>query len=138
LILRTGSVGNRTVEDMVRTLPEPKKQVISSLRERLLRLGYSEEVEYDPINVEPVMIYSKSEKDVVYVRHKWETTASILLVDPHKSGEIENDPKKSLLNFIAVDDQGNQMLRFPLPEYEAEVFHILEERLKDGSASAGK
>ena len=57
--MRTGAVGNRSAEDMVNTLVEPKKTVISSMRSKLITQGYSEEVEYDAINIEPVLIYSR-------------------------------------------------------------------------------
>ena len=62
---------------MVRTLVEPKKTVISSIRDKLIAEGYSEEVEYDAINIEPVLIYSKSEKRSLFVKHKWALIALI-------------------------------------------------------------
>ena len=43
---------------MVKTLVEPKKTIISSIRSKLLAVGLEEEVEYDSINIEPVLIYT--------------------------------------------------------------------------------
>ena len=75
--MRTGSVGNRSADEMVKTLVESKKTVISSIRDKLIADGYAEDVEYDAINIEPVLIYSKSEKCSLFVRHKWALVALI-------------------------------------------------------------
>ena len=64
---------------MVKTLVEPKKTIISSIRSKLLAKGLEEEVEYDSINIEPVLIYSFSKDRRVFVKHKWETVVLVRL-----------------------------------------------------------
>ncbi|MDG6998691.1 MAG: hypothetical protein JRN15_06220 [Nitrososphaerota archaeon] len=122
--MRTGAVGNRSAEDMVKTLVEPKKSAISSIRQKLLAAGYSEEVEYDSVNIEPVLIYSVSERNALFVKHKWELTALIPL-----SSEIKKEPfatsKEDLSKYEYVDDDGNRWLKFDLPEDEELILQIL-------------
>jgi hypothetical protein len=107
---------------MVSTLPEPKKETISSVRKKLIDLGFLENVEYDAINIEPVLIYSKSQSLTVFLRHKWETTSSILL-----KGELESEvPADDIAKYLVVDDDGNRWLKFGLPEQEGAFFLVLE------------
>src|ERR1700730_2852928 len=82
--MRTGSIGNRSAEDMIKTLVEPKKTIISSVRDRLLGSGFMEEGEYDSTNIETVLVYSKSERKVVFLKHKWDLVAMI----PIKSASV--------------------------------------------------
>lgn len=123
--MRTGSVGNRSAEDMIKTLVEPKKSAISSIRQKLLAAGFSEEVEYDAINIEPVLIYSTSEKNTLFVKHKWELAALI----PLKS-EIEKEHFLSsdlnLAKYQFVDDDGNGWLKFSLPKDEELILNVLK------------
>ena len=124
---RTGSVGNRSADDMVKTLVEPKKTVISSIRNRLIADGYSEEVEYDAINIEPVLIYSKSEKRVLFVKHKWALAALIPIQSNEDRSRIfssakEIDPAK----YETTDEEGNRWLAFQLPSDEDVVLKALQ------------
>jgi hypothetical protein len=123
--LRTGSVGNRSAEDMVNTLILEKKVVIASTRKALLDRGYFEDVEYDSINIEPVLIYSKSEKNLVFVRHKWEMSASIPFPESASAeAAVKADPEIKAL--MAVDDDGNRQLKFKLPDQENILLEILD------------
>lgn len=113
--MRTGSVGNRTVDDMVKTLVEPKKAIISSVREKLIALNFSEEVEFDPIEIEPVIIYSLGGKRRIFLKHKWATVA-LLLFDDKETG------KKAISNLglepsrlEANNEDGTTWIRFELP-----------------------
>ena len=124
LNLRTGSAGNRSADDMIGTLVEPKKSAILSIRKRLLERGYLEEVEYDAINVEPVLIYSKSDIKAIFLRHKWETSGQIpfhLVQDRFSNSEesVEN-------RFLFTDEEGNRWLKFNLPEQEERALETLD------------
>ncbi len=125
--MRTGSVGNRNVEDMINTLPEPKKKAIYSLRKILLDHGYLEDAEYDAINVEPVLIYSKSEKNVLVLRHKWELSATILVPDPEKLKEDNDTMDMSLHDSLVIDEDGKHWLKFSLPKEESMILRVLED-----------
>ncbi|MCL4518727.1 MAG: hypothetical protein M1587_05970 [Thaumarchaeota archaeon] len=116
--LRTGSIGNRSAEDLVKTLVEPKKNVISAVRNRLLSLGYSEEVEYDAVNIEPVLIYNKAEQ-VVLLKHKWDLVAMI----PIKS---EVAGPASFKEFETQDEDGNKWFRFNLPADQIRLFSAIK------------
>jgi hypothetical protein len=105
---------------------EPKKSVISSSRKKLLDRGYVEEVEYDAINIEPVLIYSKSDTKVIFLRHKWETSAQIALLSIHNQNELLRVEDGKLDTFLVVDEEGNKWLKFKLPEYEVKAFEILD------------
>ena len=124
--MRTGSVGNRSADDMIRTLVEPKKTVISSLRKKLLERGYVEEVEYDAINIEPVLIYSKSHVNVIFLRHKWETSAQIALQSISNRNELLGSDGGKLSRFLITDEEGNQWLKFKLPEFEENAVETLD------------
>ncbi len=124
---RTGSVGNRSADDMVKTLVEPKKTVISSIRGKLIAEGYSEEVEYDAINIEPVLIYSKSEKRSLFVKHKWALIALIPIQSTEDQVHIfsrasEIDPAK----YETTDEEGNRWLKFQLPSDEDIAMKVLQ------------
>jgi hypothetical protein len=123
--MRTGSVGNRSAEDMVRTLPAEKKLAISEIRKELLDKGYLEEVEYDQINIEPVLIYSRSEKQVVFLRHKWETSASIPLRNLDDQEKNEAELEKKFGGVIVSDENENRFLKFTLPEHCSDFLIVL-------------
>lgn len=123
--MRTGSVGNRSAEDMVKTLVEPKKTAVSSIREKLLSAGYSEEVEYDSINIEPVLIYSVSETNRLFVKHKWDLTALLpVRSDAMKQQVLSFDP--NLAKYEFVDDDNNSWLKFKLPNDEELILKVLK------------
>lgn len=125
--MRTGSVGNRSAEDMIRTLVEPKKTILGELRQKLLSLGYNEEVEYDAINIEPVLIYSKSDRKALFVRHKWELVAQIpLQSQDDRKRVLESFHEMPLGNFETTDEQGNHWLKFSLPRDEDVVLQVIE------------
>jgi hypothetical protein len=124
--MRTGSIGNRSADDMIRTLIEPKKSVIASTRKKLLERGYVEEVEYDAINIEPVLIYSKSDVKVMFLRHKWETLAQIPLQSISNHNELLGSSEGKLNSFLLTDEEGNQWLKFKLPEYEEKALETLD------------
>lgn len=112
---------------MVKTLVEPKKTVVSSIRSKLLAQGYTEEVEYDVINIEPVLIYSKSEgRSVLFVRHKWNLTA---LVPLRSAGEKDRifaiQVNLDLQKYEYTDEEGKQWLKFDLPSNEKEALEII-------------
>ena len=111
---------------MIRTLVEPKKSVISSARKKLLERGYVEEVEYDAINIEPVLIYSKSEVKVIFLTHKWETLAQIPLLSVPNQKELLGSAERKLSSFLVTDEEGNQWLKFKLPEYEEKALETLD------------
>ena len=124
--MRTGSVGNRSAEDMVRTLVEPKKTVISGVREKLLVMGFLEEVEYDSINIEPVLIYSKAERKVVFLKHKWDLIAMVpLRSSSFPDGLDAAGLSKELSKYQIEDEEANSWLRFSLPDEETYLFQAL-------------
>ncbi|MDG6995735.1 MAG: hypothetical protein JRN52_07420 [Nitrososphaerota archaeon] len=102
---------------MVNTLVEPKRTVISSVRTRLLSLGFSEEVEYDSINIEPVLIYNKAEQ-VVLLKHKWEVVALVPL-------RTANANYESVKDLVSLDEEGSRWLRFDLPSSQDTLFSML-------------
>ncbi len=110
---------------MVNTLVKEKKAIITSVRKALLDRGYLEEVEYDSINIEPVLIFSKSEKNVVFVRHKWETNATIPFQNS-ESLEKEKFVDPKIVGFLATDEDGKGLLRFKLPDQEKDFFQTLD------------
>ena len=109
---------------MVNTLVKQKKATIMTVRKAILDRGYLEEVEYDSINIEPVLIYSKSDKKVVFVRHKWDTVAAIS-VQNSMPEETKADPKYAV--FRMVDEDGNIFLKFHLPDQEKNLLEALDE-----------
>lgn len=125
--MRTGSVGNRSADDMVKTLVEPKKTIISSIRNRLIAEGYSEDVEYDAINIEPVLYYIRSEKRALLVKHKWALVALIpIQSDEDKSVIFSKTKEFEPAEFEMRDEEGNQWLKFDLPKDEETVMKILQ------------
>jgi hypothetical protein len=118
--MRTGSVGNRSAEDMVKTLVEPKKTIISVVRARLLELGYSEDVEYDSINIEPVLIYRKSNLSV-FLKHKWEL-AAMIPIENLDLGKL--DPEISKMQ--VQDEEGSNWIKFQLPEKKENLIALIE------------
>ncbi|HVB11794.1 MAG TPA: hypothetical protein VNE86_01575 [Nitrososphaerales archaeon] len=125
--MRTGSVGNRSADDMVKTLVEPKKSVISSIRSELITQGYSEEVEYDAINIEPVLIYSKSDKQVLFVKHKWALSAMIPVQSKEDRERIFSNAKDlDPAKYEIVDEEGKHWLNFHLPDDRQMVLKMLQ------------
>ena len=116
-------MGNRNAEDMVKTLVKEKKVIITSVRDALLHRGYLEDVEYDSINIEPVLIFSKAEKNVVLVRHKWETNATIPFQD---SETLEKIVDQKIASFLTTDEEGKNLLRFKLPDQEKDLLLTLD------------
>lgn len=110
---------------MVKTLVEPKKSVISRVRERLLSMGYNEEVEYDAINIEPVLIYSKSER-TVFLRHKWKLSASIP-VESMMAEKKESlpEPNMDVSKYQTKDEEERSWLKFELPDDQEALFLVL-------------
>lgn len=129
--MRTGSVGNRSAEEMVNTLPEKKKQTIESVRKQLLDRNFLEEVEFDYINIEPVLVYSKSEKQIVFLKHKWETIATIPIRTPNLLEASQMFLGEKISNFLITDDDSNQWLRFQLPENELLLIQVIEKFLSE-------
>jgi hypothetical protein len=95
------------------------------MRRKLLDRGYAEEVEYDAINIEPVLIYSKSEVKTIFLRHKWETNAQIPLKLVNDQKEIPGLIEGKLNSFLVTED-GNQSLKFRLPEDEEKALETLD------------
>jgi hypothetical protein len=110
---------------MVRTLPEPKKQTISWMRLELLGRGYSEEVEYDAINVEPVLVYSKSANNVIFLKYKWETAATVPVLNSGSLNKILKDKKEDFEDYLTEDEDGVRLLKFLLPEQSEKVLKLL-------------
>lgn len=124
--MRTGSVGNRSAEDMVKTLVEPKRSVISSLRNKLLSKGFLEDVEYDAINIEPVLIYSKSGSSVLFVKHKWALVALIPLEsDLDRARILSSASELHTEKYETTDEEGIHWLKFQLPEDEDTIMKLL-------------
>jgi len=108
----------------VKTLPEAKRTVVSSIREKLLRLSYQESPEYDAINVEPVLIYSKSEKNSMFLKFKWELYCAIPVLDIQKFET--SDLNLTCSKFLTEDDEGRHWLKFKLPEEETLALETLQ------------
>ena len=107
---------------------EPKKTVISSIRNKLLAEGFVEEVEYDSINVEPVLIYSRSEERVLFVKHKWALVAMIPIQSEVDRARIRRRAKESRPeSYEITDESGSNWLSFQLPKEEAVVLKILNQ-----------
>jgi len=109
---------------MVNSLVEHKKTIISSIRSKLLAKGLEEEVEYDSINIEPVLIYSFSKNRRVFVKHKWETVALVRL---NSTEEAKGTSSETDIHFdIEENDQdGTIWARFLLPEGEGAALNLL-------------
>ncbi len=105
--MRTGSIGDRNVDDLIRTIAIDKRTVISDVRRVLLSIGYSEAVDYDPINVESIILFSKDGKQRFLLKHKW-TLKSILVIhnEEEKKKIFELFPKLPE-NRIERDDSEN-------------------------------
>jgi hypothetical protein len=86
--LRTGSIGNRDAESLINTLVEPKKSILSKLRDDLLSYGYSEEAGYDPINVESYVSYSISGVTRFIFKHKWELVVLFVIANPEEKEKV--------------------------------------------------
>ena len=113
---------------MINTLPEPKRSAISSIRNKLLSLGFAEEVEFDSINIEPVLIYSKTIEKVVLLKHKWELVA-LIPIESESIGIRKENFSIAGLNLEKSefeDDDGKSWLKFSLPTEEKTIIEILE------------
>ncbi len=115
---------------MVKTLVEPKKTIISSIRSKLLAKGLEEEVEYDSINIEPVLIYSFSKDRRVFVKHKWET---VVLVRLSSREEAKGIISETNIHFdIEENDQdGTVWARFLLPKDEDAALNLFSRTIVD-------
>ena len=109
---------------MVSTLPEPKKKVISSIRSKLLNRGFLEGVEYDAINVEPVLVYTKDNDLTIFLRYKWSLVAQIPVSDV---STLENSEiQRGLLSRVTSDEQGNHWMIYNLPDEETDSLYALD------------
>lgn len=109
----------------MKTLPEQKRNPISAIRSKLLSRGYQEEMEYDAINVEPVLTYSKSQNDILFVRFKWELSCSILLTDVQKLS-FSFLGSSSISKYLTKDGEDRSWLKYAIPEQESEIFLLLD------------
>jgi hypothetical protein len=123
--LRTGSIGSRSADEMIQTLVEPKKSRVSSVRTKLLALGLEEEVEFDPINIEPVLVYSLRGDRRVFVKHKWATIALVRLNSREQARELASISRS--LELEENEQDGTIWFKFDLPEEEATALKALAE-----------
>ena len=109
---------------MVKTLAEPKKTIISSLRSKLLAKGFDEEVEYDSINIEPVLIYSFSKDRRIFLKHKWETVALVRLTSKEP---VADDVSEKSIQFDVEENvqDGTTWARFLLPGDEDAALKLI-------------
>ena len=129
--MRTGSLGSRNAEDMVKTLVEPKRLYISSVRQKLLARSLEEEVEYDSINIEPVLIYGFENSDRrVFVKHKWEC---VILVRLNSREEVRTlmSEDQTYSTTEENDQDGTLWAKFNLPEGEALALRLVDELMKN-------
>lgn len=103
---------------MVKTLVEPKRAIISSVREKLIALNYSEEVEFDPIEIEPVIIYSLGGKRRVFLKHKWATVALLIVDDKETAMKTISNLGLETSRLEANNEDGTIWIRFELPADE--------------------
>jgi len=103
---------------MVKSLVEPKRTIIESIRQKILRLHFVEEVEFDPIEIEPVIIYSKFGKRRIFLKHKWDTIALVLLASKEKGDEIAKKLGVNQDKLEANEEDGTSWLKFQLPAEE--------------------
>ncbi len=123
--MRTGSIGNRDAETLIKTLVEPKKTVLTDVRKELLSLGFSEEAGYDAINIESYVAYSLEGKNRLFAKHKWELAIVISI-----EGEIEQKaisskfPQLSKVEFGRNEEYGTVSIKLdPVKEKEL-IFEI--------------
>jgi len=109
---------------MVSTLPEPKKKVISSIRSKLLNRGFVEGVEYDAINVEPVLTYTKNNDITIFLRYKWLLVAQIPVSDVSKLKNIKI--QEGLMSRVTSDEEGNRWMIYNLPDEETDSLYALD------------
>jgi hypothetical protein len=96
--LRTGSVGGRNAEDLIKTISVEKRKFILEVREILFSLAYSEDVEYDAINVESVIVYSKHGTQRFLLKHKWDLSVHLIV-------HSDEDAKKIVLQCPDLSDR---------------------------------
>lgn len=105
--MRTGSIGNRDAETLIKTLVEPKRSLLGSLRKDLLSLGFSEEAGYDAINIESFVSYSLSGKTRFIFKHKWNLSVVLILQDEEERKlATKRFPDTAGLTFARNEDDG--------------------------------
>ncbi len=125
-ILRTGSVGGRNVEDLIKTIAVDKRKTITEIREHLLSIGYSEDVEYDPINVEPIITYSKYGKQRILLKHKWALRSVIIIhSELDKSNILASSPKLGEENRVLEDGETHIISLDLDPTSEKEELYVI-------------
>jgi hypothetical protein len=103
--MRTGSIGNRDSETLINTLPEPKRSIISKLRNVLLNLSFEEAADYDAINVESYLSYSSKGQARIMLKHKWKLSAIILLQNNQEKVELTQAlPETAHIEFGKSED----------------------------------
>ena len=115
---------------MIRTLAEPKRANISSVRSKILAMGLEEEVEFDSISIEPVLIYSfPAGERRVFVKHKWETVALVRLNSKEQAERIRS---KMNSHFELEENDQDRTLwsKFLLPQGEDDAVRLLDETLR--------
>lgn len=117
---------------MIRTLVEPKKTVIASIRSKLLSKGLEEEVEYDSINIEPVLIYSLSNERRVFVKHKWETVVLVRLNSREDAKDIVSG-KENSFQVEENEQDGTVWARFLLPDEEDAALKLFSRTITNSS-----
>lgn len=115
---------------MIKTLIESKKIAISSIRQKLLALGMQEEVEYDSINIEPVLIYSFNDDRRVFLRHKWGTICVVRLSSHEEVNRIRSRlPSNREFELEENDQDGTLWMKFDLPKDEEIALNVLADTL---------
>jgi hypothetical protein len=92
--MRTGSIGGRDVDSLLKTISVEKRTILEKSRKFLIDAGFMEEVEYDPVNVESIFIFSApTNREVkIILKYKWDLEA--LFAFPSK-----NDADRIRANF---------------------------------------
>jgi uncharacterized protein (UPF0297 family) len=110
--MRTGSIGDRNAETMIKTLVEPKRSILTKLRQLLLDSGFVEEPGYDPINVESFVSYSASGTPRFILKFKWDLAAFVVLQSQRELDELMSSmPEMEKRQFEQNSDDGTLWLR---------------------------
>jgi len=130
--MRTGSIGGRSVDDLIGTIGEDKRLLVLDIRSKLLALGFEEEVDYDPINVESVIIFSREGKQRFRLKYKWAVKTFFIIHSEEEKHKIqEKFPELSEENRIETNDaDGSRWLELdPLTEKDL-IVSIAESNLQ--------